>query len=127
MKPAALVDVVGVAMVATFAALPLSCVPQVPMNGENLQPLVAAAGAYSVMLDEPAPTPVPTVGCDEGCKCNGTGKEKSGDGLAIVGCRCPDSCSCKAKKAPVTTHGVPTSAPVTTDGRPGWAPKNMHP
>lgn len=125
MKPAAIVDVVGVAMVATFAALPLSCVPQVPLKRENLQPLVAAAGAYAVMEADAAPAPpVPTVGCEAGCRCSGTGKERSGDGLELVGCRCPDTCSCKSARVP--TVGVPTAAPVTTDGRPGWAPKNTH-
>lgn len=31
-------------------------------------------------------------------KCNNTGKVRSGDGLAIVPCPCPDTCPCKAKK-----------------------------
>lgn len=30
-------------------------------------------------------------------KCNGTGKVRSGDGLAIVPCPCPDTCPCKSK------------------------------
>lgn len=31
--------------------------------------------------------------------CGGTGKVRSGDGLAIVDCPCPETCSCKQKKA----------------------------
>jgi hypothetical protein len=31
-------------------------------------------------------------------KCNGTGKVRSGDGLALVDCPCPPTCPCKAKK-----------------------------
>ena len=69
----------------------------------NLQPLVAAFGAYSVMaMATPAPQPVS--GCTKGCKCNGTGQEKSGDGISTVSCRCPETCSCKKKKAASTCH-----------------------
>jgi hypothetical protein len=62
---------------------------------KDLRPFVAVAGNYSLIScyhtpDEPAPS-----GCVPGCACNGTGKEKSGDGLALVNCRCPDSCQCK--------------------------------
>lgn len=57
---------------------------------------------YAAVIVNPpkAPTPdKPREGCVEGCKCNGTGKEKSGDGLAVVSCRCDDDCSCKRPKA----------------------------
>ena len=113
MKTSMLADAAGVVLMTTLAALPISCVPSTPTTPENLQPLVAAAGAYSVM-ETPAPPPVPTVGCEEGCKCKGTGREKSGDGLADVDCRCPITCPCKSPKASVSTHGVP-----------GWPPKNL--
>jgi hypothetical protein len=33
-------------------------------------------------------------------KCGGTGKVKSGDGLAWVSCPCPDTCECKKAKQP---------------------------
>lgn len=119
MKSEVIADSIGVALLATMAAMPMSCVPMVtPASRPNLQPLVATAGAYSVMAGEvvaPAPQPVPPAGCEEGCKCNGTGKERSGDGLAIVGCRCADNCPCKQpKKAAVPTQGVP-----------GWPPRNL--
>jgi hypothetical protein len=39
----------------------------------------------------------PKEGCVAGCGCNGTGKEKSGDGLEVVNCRCDDDCECKPK------------------------------
>jgi len=42
----------------------------------------------------------PTDGCVSGCGCNGTGKEKSGDGLAVVNCRCDDDCECKPSEPP---------------------------
>lgn len=121
MNANAIADAVGLSILAVAVALPISCAPMTPAaTVANLQPLVATAGAYGVIAAQVAPTPtptppVPTVGCEPGCKCNGTGKEKSGDGLAIVGCRCPDSCKCKqAKKAAVPTQGVP-----------GWPPKNL--
>lgn len=87
---------------------------------ENLQPFVAAAGAYSVMA-KPAPTPPsPDSGCVKGCKCNGTGLETSGDGLEKGSCRCPEGCSCKKKKSEFATK----SAPVCTTGTCGWPPRN---
>lgn len=45
--------------------------------------------------DNPAPLPA----TPSTCPCNGTGKEKTGDGLAEVKCRCGDNCKCKAAKA----------------------------
>lgn len=119
MRPDTVADSIGVVLLTTLAALPISCVPSLPMVAKpDLQPLVATAGAYSVMAGEapaPVPVPVPPAGCEEGCKCNGTGKEMSGDGLAIVGCRCADNCPCKQpKRAAVPTQGVP-----------GWPPRNL--
>lgn len=51
-----------------------------------------------VLFNQPgAPTPDgPIEGCVEGCTCNGTGREKTGDGLSTVDCRCPDGCDCKS-------------------------------
>jgi hypothetical protein len=40
---------------------------------------------YAAIVCRPQPTPTPDTpaeGCVEGCRCNGTGKEKSGDGLS---------------------------------------------
>lgn len=63
------------------------------------RPFVAVTFYYESMREtSPAPV-VPTDGCVDGCGCNGTGEERSGDGLAVVGCRCPETCSCKANKA----------------------------
>lgn len=65
----------------------------------DLQPFVAVAGAYAMVEYRAEPTPAPEPASDKcaaGCKCNGTGKELSGDGVALIGCRCPDSCKCKA-------------------------------
>lgn len=64
--------------------------------------IAALAVRYgAVAVRNPAPQPDGPAGeCDKDCKCNGTGKEKSGDGIAIVDCRCDDDCKCKASKAP---------------------------
>lgn len=59
--------------------------------------LAVRYGALSVR--NPAPLPDDKTGCEEGCQCAGTGKERSGDGLAIVNCRCDDDCECKAASA----------------------------
>lgn len=114
MRPDTIADVLGVVMLATVAALPLSCTPTLPISvQEDLQPLVAATGAYGVAsAAAPKPSPAPSTACDPGCKCGGTGVERSGDGLALVGCRCAETCPCKAKKA------------ASTAGRPGWSPRN---
>ena len=62
-----------------------------------------------------APTPdVPSEGCVDGCTCNGTGREKTGDGLSTVDCRCPDGCKCKA----ATKQEMPTPAVKTVDEPP---------
>jgi len=71
----------------------------------DLQPVVAAFGAYSVMAVK-SPAPQPADGCTKGCKCNGTGQEKSGDGISIVACRCPETCSCKKKAAKACPSGT---------------------
>jgi hypothetical protein len=59
--------------------------------------IAAVAVATANVLHEPTPE-VPQEGCEPGCKCNGTGEEETGDGLAIVPCRCDDDCECKQKK-----------------------------
>jgi len=65
--------------------------------------IAALAMRYGALsLRNPAPLPDDKTGCEDGCQCDGTGKERSGDGLAIVNCRCDDDCECKpANKGPV--------------------------
>lgn len=58
--------------------------------------LAVRYGALSVRKTAPQPIPdVPSGGCVDGCLCNGTGREKTGDGLSEVDCRCPPTCDCK--------------------------------
>ena len=78
---------------------------------------------YAVMRstdDTPAPpTPdVPRDGCVDGCTCNGTGREKTGDGLSTVDCRCPDGCDCKASE-------IPNSSPATKQETPAPVVENV--
>ena len=98
---------VGVSLL--FAAV--GCVGQKPMpeQAPDMRSFVAVAGLYSVWAaDTPGPAPTPAGKCVEGCKCNGTGKERSGDGIAVIACRCPESCSCKKKgEAPCPTGNCP--------------------
>lgn len=63
------------------------------------RPYVAVVFTYLDMADASPTPPVPSSGCVDGCGCNGTGEERSGDGLAVVGCRCPETCECKANKS----------------------------
>lgn len=131
MRTDVIADAAGVVMLATLTALPISCVPSLPAAPKvNLQPLVATAGAYAVMAGDkasPEPTPVPTDGCDEGCQCGGSGKEPSGDGLAIVNCRCSETCSCKRTSQPDPPADEPQPPVVdhTAAGAPGWQPRNL--
>lgn len=108
MKP--IVDAIGSSIMLLAVAAPMSCV-QVTQR-HDFQPFIAAAGAYALMAADagPTPAPPPAGGCVEGCRCNGTGKEKSGDGITIVECRCPDTCGCKKQTAPVSPP--PAAAPV---------------
>lgn len=60
--------------------------------------------AYEVTKAEaskPAPDEEPAKCCSE---CKGTGKVRSGDGLSIVGCPCPDTCECKKHDAARTSR-----------------------
>lgn len=104
MRIVALADGIGIALVASMAALPLGCGLRPTEAKEDLQPFIAVAGHYAV-LEKPSPSPAPAPapkpnGCLAGCRCNGTGIEPTGDGLAKVPCRCDDSCACKAKSCP---------------------------
>lgn len=103
------------AIVAVLLAVLAGCAKQ-----ENLQPLIAVAGQYSLMeakrCPTPAPVPVPENGCSKGCKCAGTGNEPTGDGLSRVPCRCPDACECKKRKS-VMLSGTGTC---------GWPPRNTN-
>ena len=89
----------------------------------GIDPLVSVGAAQR---SKDAPVVVPSKGCEEGCRCNGTGEEPSGDGILVVNCRCEDDCECKAgKDAPSNSEpvcvdgscGTPAkSAPVCVDG-----------
>jgi len=57
--------------------------------------------AYEAWKADRVPRPSPQVEC---CgKCGGTGKVRSGDGLAIVDCPCPATCKCKCKDGKCAT------------------------
>ena len=76
----------------------------VPATMNHADIIAALAVRYAAVIcnqgKQPAPAPNgPPAGCESGCRCNGTGEEKSGDGLAIVPCRCEDDCECKAARA----------------------------
>lgn len=106
-------DSIGVAMLATVAAIPLGCIKTALAVRAEPQPFIAVCGTYAVLASgsEPGPAPVQPDGCAAGCKCGGTGKEKSGDGLALVGCRCPDTCKCKGavQHPPATISSKPST------------------
>lgn len=93
-------DSVGAVALLAVAFLPIGCL-ELRVSNIDLRPFIAVSGQYSLMgEDSPTPAPPAPAGqCEEGCKCNGTGKEKSGDGLAVIECRCPETCKCKNKSA----------------------------
>lgn len=99
-------------IVALAVVSSLGCTPAA--KHPDLTPWVAVSGHYSLLTAGAPPAPVPPAkGCVEGCKCNGTGKEKSGDGIKVVNCRCPDTCACKKKgTAPCLTGTCPPTATV---------------
>jgi hypothetical protein len=72
---------------------------------------IAVRYAAIVCRTQPTPTPdTPAEGCVEGCRCNGTGREKTGDGLSEVDCRCAADCECKPKNEP--TPAEPPLVPI---------------
>jgi hypothetical protein len=91
----------------------------------NLQPLISVAGTYALIEHRrtpPAPVAPSQGDCSKGCKCGGTGVEKTGDGLSVTECRCPDGCACKKKAAAKTFS---TDAVCTTGTCAGWPPRNI--
>ena len=104
------------AFIATVAAIIVGCSSSRQARND-LQPFVAATGYYGLLSSPSRPSPAPApAGCTKGCRCNGTGEEKSGDGISMVSCRCPGTCPCKTKKA--------TKCP---NGACGWPPRNITP
>lgn len=121
MKHVAIADAVGVVILSSVAALPFGCVPRPTVAKADLQPLIAVAGTYELMVSGPKPNPTPAPapapkpnGCLAGCRCNGTGIEPTGDGLSKVPCRCEDDCPCKRKTSkPCETGKCPLPTPRT--------------
>ena len=99
-------------IIATAIVFTLGCGQ--PAQHPDLTPWVAVSGHYALLAAGAPPAPVtPAKGCVEGCRCNGTGREKSGDGIALVNCRCAESCPCKTKGAkPCPTGTCPPTATV---------------
>lgn len=56
----------------------------------DMTPWAAAHGLYALMSHK-----VVQKECPPECRCGGTGKVRSGDGLAMVDCGCPSTCRCK--------------------------------
>lgn len=73
------------------------CAERAPPANE-LRPFVAVTGLYSVWAMAPPEPVAPQSGCAEGCRCGGTGRERTGGGETTIECRCPASCACKKKK-----------------------------
>jgi hypothetical protein len=74
-----------------------------PATVDHASIIADIAVRYAAIACRPRsmPTPdTPAEGCVEGCRCNGTGREKTGDGLSEVDCRCDDDCECKPKIEP---------------------------
>ena len=80
------------------AALPLIAAAAVTAGTlvENtMRPTASVGGAYGLVAAvDPSPKPK-TDGCVDGCPCNGSGEERSGDGIITFPCRCPSDCECK--------------------------------
>ena len=77
------------------------------------RPAAAVGGAYGLLSapDTPGTPPAPAGGCVDGCTCGGTGKERSGDGILVFDCRCPDDCKCKQSKEEPAKEEPPKEEP----------------
>jgi hypothetical protein len=102
----AIVDSIGSTIMLAALVAPMSCV-QVTQR-QDLQPMIAAAGAYALMSAEAGPTPAPTPG-DKCSNCNGVGRVS--DGRVSVECPVCDGTGKATKSAPVSPP--PAAAPVT--------------
>lgn len=129
----AVIESLGAMTLMAAATLPLSCVPHPPAAKGDLQPLVAAAGQYS-MMDKAPPAPVVPAGVCSTCGTRnppgggflGDGRVKTpcpecnkqaqaacscpcgGKGYIVRdgrnwACSCPPSCSCKCKDGKCST------------------------
>lgn len=116
MKP--LIDAIGSSMMLIAAAAPLSCIPATHAK-VNLQPLIAAAGAYSLMAAEAGPTPAPTPDGDKCQNCGGTGRLS--DSRVSVECPVCDGTG-KSKKDPPVTTAKPATKVTTPPCKNGNCP-----
>ena len=91
----AILESIGAMSLMAAATLPLSCVP-IPSPVGDLQPLVAAAGQYSLMAAPPPPAPAPTGVCGTCGAKNPPGGGFLGDGT--VKTPCPE-CNAKGQAA----------------------------
>lgn len=68
----------------------------------------AWVGLAIAALDTDGPRPdTPKQCCG---RCNGTGKVRTGDGLSIVPCDCPENCKCGAKPTKASSPAVRPAA-----------------
>jgi hypothetical protein len=92
-----------------------------PATVDHASIIADIAVRYAAIVCRPQSTPTPDTpaeGCVDGCRCNGTGRERTGDGLSEVDCRCAADCECKAKNEP--TPAEPPVVPIkkqTSTGR----------
>ena len=77
----------------TIAVLVSGCSQPGGVPYQDLLTECFSQAAYEAYVAEQAVKPVAK--CCDGCK--GTGKVKSGDGIAWVACPCPETCPCKKK------------------------------
>ena len=99
-----------------FLLLAIGCNAPQAVNRADIIAALAVRYAAAIVNQGKQPAPIPDVpqkGCVDGCRCNGTGEEKSGDGLAVVPCRCEDDCECKAARAePMPSTKEPPLVPI---------------
>ena len=97
-----------------YALLLLLCTGcNAPATVDHAAIIADIAVRYAAIVSRPQSTPMPDTpaeGCVEGCRCNGTGRERTGDGLAVVNCRCAADCECKPKNEP--TPAEPPVVPI---------------
>lgn len=109
-----LADIIGSALIASAVTVPLSCLPSA--EKQNLQPLVAAAGAYALMQPDANPSP-PTDGKCQNC--NGVGRVSDGR-VSVVCPVCDGTGDGKAtKKTPASASTqTPRATPCATGNCP---------
>lgn len=95
-----------VALLIFVAVAVAGCAPVAEPPPDAVGP--ACVGLAFATLEQVTPSPAPRKCCGE---CGGTGKVRSGDGIALISCGCDAACKCQKPKQPAAPAAAAPAAP----------------